>query len=533
VLAGAGLAGWGVAGAGQAAAQIIVTGCPVSGSGPGFEAVFFCYTGGSQTWTVPAGVTSATVTLYGAEGGGQPDDSGDGGFGAEVTGTLPVSPGEVLQVNVGQDGGYSGSNGTGSAFGDGGDGGVDAGGGGGATDVRTPASDASYPLGNRVLVAGGGGGGGMTSIGSEQGDFTANGGNSDSNGSAGYSDVEGGGTCGETVGGGGAGDAGTPAGDSAGGQGGTVTCSSSSNLTAGDAGTNGTLGTGGNGGVSVTGGGGGGGGYYGGGGGGGGARDTGVTLDEGGGGGGGGGSSYTDPSATDTSVSDGVAAPDDSPNGEVSIIYSTVTSTAPAFTADSPPLTAATGTPYSYQFTASGTPAPTFTLGGGAPSWLSVNSSTGLVSGTPPAGTKSFTYSVTASNSAGSVTAGPFTVTVSNKADIKAGLSCPAGLTVGSSGTCTLTVTNAGPALATSVVAGATVPAQLKVTACSDSCSRLGGLLAWKLGSLPSGQSDTLTISVTATRTGVAIVAAADAAANPDPNLLNNVAAAKVNVTKS
>ena len=87
-------------------------------------------------------------------------------------------------------------------------------------------------------------------------------------------------------------------------------------------------------------------------------------------------------------------------------------SSAPAFTADSPPLTATAGTVYSYNFAASGAPAPTYALVG-APTWLSVDTGTGGVSGTPPTGTTSFSYSVTASNGvAPNATAGPYTVTV-------------------------------------------------------------------------------------------------------------------------
>jgi len=56
---------------------------------------------------------------------------------------------------------------------------------------------------------------------------------------------------------------------------------------------------------------------------------------------------------------------------------------APAFVADSPPLTAAAGQTYDYTFAASGAPAPTYALASGAPSWLSVNASTGEVTGTP------------------------------------------------------------------------------------------------------------------------------------------------------
>ncbi len=87
---------------------------------------------------------------------------------------------------------------------------------------------------------------------------------------------------------------------------------------------------------------------------------------------------------------------------------------APVFTADAPPTTAAVGKLYSYTFAASGNPAPTYALSG-QPTWLSINSSTGAVTGTPPSGTTSFTYSVKASNGvAPAATAGPFSVTVSS-----------------------------------------------------------------------------------------------------------------------
>jgi hypothetical protein len=86
-------------------------------------------------------------------------------------------------------------------------------------------------------------------------------------------------------------------------------------------------------------------------------------------------------------------------------------SSPPVFTTDSPPTTSVTGQSYSYTFTASGNPAPTFALATGAPAWLSINSTTGALSGTVPAGTTTFTYSVVASNgTAPNATAGPFTV---------------------------------------------------------------------------------------------------------------------------
>ena len=85
----------------------------------------------------------------------------------------------------------------------------------------------------------------------------------------------------------------------------------------------------------------------------------------------------------------------------------------PAFTADSPPGAATVGDDYAYVFAASGVPVPTFALAPGAPSWLSIDLVSGALSGTPPAGTSSFTYSVVASNSAADATAGPFSVAVS------------------------------------------------------------------------------------------------------------------------
>ncbi len=532
VLAGGGLAGAGLLAAGPAAAD--TTACPAAVVSGTTATVTCTYTGGSQYWTVPAGVTQATFTLYGAEGGdgwGIGGSTDPGGLGAEVTGTLTVTPGTLIQVNAGQ----AGAAGAAGTFGGGGaPGGRDAGGGGGETDVRAPAADGSYPLSDALLVAGGGGGGGdnvTADISYPEGTSeysTAVGGNADAPGAAGTTAI---GDCVE-VGGGAGGGAGTTSAGGAGGAGGSTSYSNtgSCSVTDGSDGGAGSTGAGGTGGSESIGesGGGGGGGYYGGGGGGGGAVDyaEGVPFPDAAGGGGG-GASYA--GSTGATVTDGVAAPDDAPDGEVIITYSIAQP--PAFTADSPSLTAATGTPYSYQFTASGTPAPSYALAAGAPSWLSVGASTGLVSGTPSADTTSFSYSVVASNAAGSVTAGPFTVAVSNKADVSASLSCPSSLTVGGTGTCTLTVANAGPAQATTVLAGVTVPGTLQVTGCSDGCSQKDGALGWSLGSLAAGQSDSLTVDVTAVRAGTAIVAAADGSVNPDPNLLNNLAATTIKIT--
>lgn len=112
--------------------------------------VAFSFTGASQTWTVPADVTSVSVYAQGAQGGGT-----YGGFGGGVRATLSVTPGEQLQINVGGQGsaGVGGFNGGGgSAFGTGS---IGTGqGGGGASDIRAATGDPA----TRLVVAGGGGG---------------------------------------------------------------------------------------------------------------------------------------------------------------------------------------------------------------------------------------------------------------------------------------------------------------------------------------------------------------------------------------
>ncbi len=117
------------------------------------QTVTFNYTGGSQNWTVPAGVFSITVDLYGAEGGRNSNPGARGGYGGRVTADVAVTPGQTIWIYVGgwpstsTSGGYNGGgSGSSSSYGQG---------GGGGTDIRINSTSTS----NRVLVAGGGGGG--------------------------------------------------------------------------------------------------------------------------------------------------------------------------------------------------------------------------------------------------------------------------------------------------------------------------------------------------------------------------------------
>jgi glycine rich protein len=97
----------------------------------------FAYTGVAQTWVVPPGVTQATFDLRGASGGAN---------GGRATASIPLTPGESVQVNVGGSGSSGGFNGGGQS---------EVSPGGGATDIRIGGT----ALTDRVLVAGGGGGG--------------------------------------------------------------------------------------------------------------------------------------------------------------------------------------------------------------------------------------------------------------------------------------------------------------------------------------------------------------------------------------
>lgn len=115
----------------------------------------YTYTGSPEVFTVPTGVTTLTVVLNGAQGGG-----GSTGLGGRATASLTVTPGQSLTLRVG---GKGDDNGPGGYNGGGAGAGVDAGGGGGASDIRMN-GDA---LSNRVLVAGGGGGGNGAGAGGE------------------------------------------------------------------------------------------------------------------------------------------------------------------------------------------------------------------------------------------------------------------------------------------------------------------------------------------------------------------------------
>jgi hypothetical protein len=129
----------------------------------------FTFTGGEQAFSVPDGVTSLDVTAVGGKGGVGVTTSSynpPGGFGAVATGKLAVTPGQILFVEVGSNGGSpSVQSGGFNGGGQGGPGEIPGGGGGGGTDIRTISiAGVGKSLDSRLLIAGGGGGGGADGV---------------------------------------------------------------------------------------------------------------------------------------------------------------------------------------------------------------------------------------------------------------------------------------------------------------------------------------------------------------------------------
>jgi Bacterial Ig domain/Gametolysin peptidase M11 len=236
------------------------------------------YAGAPSTWTVPPGVSGASLSVSGASGGGGLGGPERGaGSGTLIWATLEsLTPEEVAEIVIGGQGEPYSAGGAGGYNG-GGDGGL-GGGGGGYTAVTLDST--------LQALAAGGGGGGLDGVNGES-SFSIAGGRGGAGGKEGSNGKSGAQTSaqGATLHGGAGGGKGGAGG--AAGAGGAVVNSSScpGGVHAGAAGAPGTDFAGGGGVASA--GGGGGGGYVGGGQGGGGAGDEcGATAASGGGGGG-------------------------------------------------------------------------------------------------------------------------------------------------------------------------------------------------------------------------------------------------------
>jgi len=195
---------------------------------------------------------------------------------------------------------------------------------------------------------------------------------------------------------------------------------------------------------------------------------------------------------------------------------------APVWSSDSPS-TSVDSQSYSYQFQA--TNSPSYELSG-APTWLNIDPSTGMVSGSIPDGITSFSYSVKAWNNFGSVWAGPFTVSFRHDfrnfafVNLRTHLYCTSPVNTGHRGTCTLWVTNSdnnfpwgqfgqndnfgfGQNFARDVTAQISLPQQLRANFCgfnffSFGCHIFGNTAIENLGNLYPGQTKSFTVTFTA-----------------------------------
>lgn len=144
----------------------------------------FYYTGNSQTFTVPSGVTSISVKIWGAGGGGSDYDyENQGGSGGYASGSINVTPGQIIVVIVGGGGGQGFRNIIGGyrGFGGGGygtRGDASGGGGGGLSGIFNNDNGTSFELltqSDAIIIAGGGGGGtGYSGPGGAGGGLTGN-----------------------------------------------------------------------------------------------------------------------------------------------------------------------------------------------------------------------------------------------------------------------------------------------------------------------------------------------------------------------
>ena len=256
--------------------------------------------------------------------------------------------------------------------------------------------------------------------------------------------------------------------------------------------------------------------------------------DESGAGGGGGGSNFTAASATAVTV--GTSSRPYGSDGQVTIVY---TGTAPVITSPRPGsalLAGTAGLPYSATITATGIPAPAFTATG-LPAGLSINSATGVISGTPVTAGTYPAVAVTATSPAGTATA-TYRLTVRTppyRANLSVKITGPATAASRAKISYTVTVTNGGPATATRVETSVATRGLTAVSASTPGSHHGIGVTTLLLTepSLAAGAtvSYTITGTVTAPRHAIIGVVAATRSRVPDPELRNNVSAITEKVT--
>ena len=212
---------------------------------------------------------------------------------------------------------------------------------------------------------------------------------------------------------------------------------------------------------------------------------------------------------------------------------------APSFApGTSPPLTASVGQPYGYPFVATGYPTTiTYSLVG-APAWLSIDAQ--RCGGRYAADRNDDVRVLGEGDERGrerdlrAVHGDGRRAAAAHRRRRTCRRRCrvPTSAKVGVNTTCTLTVRNAGPAVAKNVWVALALPSSLTRVSNTGNAVWWRNLATWPVGSLNANASATYTITFKARTAGKAIIGAATASISPDPNWKNNVAAASLTITK-
>ena len=367
--------GWGKGGASVVCAALVVMGVVAPGARGDVSQSFT--QPGTYAAGAPANAYLVDISVAGASGadgfkGFSPGIPGAGGLGGTVSAQASVFPGEQFRVIVGA----AGAAGPGAAGDSQVNGGENGGNGGEFSEVFNATGDAAIAAGATTVLAGGGGGGGGG------GDETGGAGSHGGDGGQGWP--------------GGSGSDGSGFGAGAGGTAGQLNVCFPTNADA-VAPAPAPQGS------KAGGGGGAGGGDCAG------AGHSGIGLGGGGGGGGAGGPRVT--GVVIGSETFGLASARG--DGAVSLTFVVQPPSAPQITSNSSLSVLSSTGSVAFAVSATGVPAPSFSLSG-APSWLSIDPVTGMLSGTiPPRLVGTFTFTIIAADGTPPDAAQRFTLKVS------------------------------------------------------------------------------------------------------------------------